>query len=278
MTSTFERTGPRCAAWTASIILSIGTYLAATPLARAHGGSEGPKLHVGYAYKNCYIDLHPELSASQFHSFTRQFADAGAFLSMSGARSLAPGQIGFGLSYNQTFLDDASPEWNNTFSHPGEEHWLGRPALPILQARVGLPRAFEAEAMITGDPQSNWAIVGAALRAPILSESTGAPVSMAARISYSHLLGASELDLDTLAVDGLVSRSFGRFTPYAGLGAFVARGAERTIELTLGSETAFGARATVGMEIALGRFRIAGQGTWASVPILAVMVGGVIGS
>jgi hypothetical protein len=255
-------------------VLALLAVLAPSGRADAHG--DEPTLHVGYAYKSCYIDLHPELTAAQFKSFARQFADAGAFLALGGARSLAPGQVGFGVSYNQTFIDDTRPEWNNTFSHPGEDHWLGQPPLLVLNARVGLPRALEAEAMLTGDPQSNWALVGAALRAPLLTEDAGMPVTTSARLSYVHLLGAQELDLDAVAIDGLVSRSFGRFTPFAGLGAFASRGTEQTMELALGSETAFGARASAGLEVALGHFRLAGQGMYASVPVVAVMLGSVI--
>jgi hypothetical protein len=254
-------------------VAALAALAVASP-AGAHG--DRPTLHVGYEYKSCYIDLHPELTADQFASFSRQFADAGAFLAMSGARALDPGQVGLGLSYNQTFIDDARAEWNNTFSHPGDEHWLGQPPLLVLTARVGLPRAYQAEAMITGDPQSNWAVLGAALRAPILSEAAGAPVSVAARVSFTHLLGAKELNFDAVAVEGLASRSFGRFTPYAGLGGFASRASEHTAELAFGAATSFGARAIAGLEVALGRFRLAAQGQWASVPVVGLAVGGVI--
>jgi len=254
------------------LIALVGLLSAST--ARAHG--DDTQLHVGYEYKSCYIDLHPELTAGQFHNFSRQFADAGAFVSMSGAGALGAGHVAPGLTFSQTFIDDAKPEWNNTFSHPGEEHWLGRPALPILMARVGLPRAFAAEVMFTGDPQSNWAIVAGALRVPVLSEAAGWPVSAVTRVQVAHLLGARELNLDAITAEGLVSHSFGRFTPYGGVAGFASRASEHTDELALGSTTALGVRATAGIEVALGRFRVAGQGVWASVPLVAVMVGGVI--
>jgi hypothetical protein len=253
----------------------LGSLTLSTP-ARAHGGSDRPHLHVGYAYESCYIDLHPELTSGQLRTFSREFADAGAFVPMAGAQPLAPWRIGIGLTYNQTFIDDTKPQWNNTFSHPGDDHWLGRPALPIIQTRLGLPRAFEAELMLTGDPASNWALAGAALRKSLLSETTGAPASVTARLTYLHLLAVDELDLDAASLEGIVSRTFGRFTPYAAIGAAVSRAAEHTSELALGSRTAFGARATAGLEVALWRFRLAAQGMWASVPSVGLMLGGVI--
>jgi hypothetical protein len=275
MTTSSLLSRPRRPALTLFILLAatLVGLLAAAP-ARAHG--DQPDLHVGYEYKSCYIDLHPELTSGQFRNFSRQFADAGAFVSMSGAGALQAGHVALGLTLSQTFIDDAKPEWNNTFSHPGAEHWLGRPALPILMARVGLPRAFAAEVMFTGDPQSNWAIFAGALRVPVISEAAGWPVTAVARVQYMHLLGARELNLGAGTVEGLVSRSFGRFTPYASLAAVASRASEHTDELALGSTTAFGGRASAGLEVALGRFRVAGQGVWASVPVVAVMVGGVI--
>jgi hypothetical protein len=257
--------------------LAVGAlHLFRSASSDAHGSSGNPVLHVGYAYDSCYIDLHPELTAGQFKAFAREFSDAGAFVPMAGARSLAPWKVGIGLTYNQTFIDDSKPQWNNTFSHPGADHWLGQPALPILQARIGLPRSLETELMVTGDPESNWAIAGAALRVPLLVETPAIPLSASLRMGYLHLFGADELDLDAVSMETLVSRTMGIFTPYVGVGGVVAHGSEHTEELSLGSTTAFSARATVGLEIAIGRFRIAGQGMLASVNSLALMLGGVI--
>lgn len=130
--------------------------------------------------------------------------------------------------------------------------------------------------MVTGDPASNWAIAGAALRVPLLVETPTVPVSASLRLGYMHLLGADEANLDAVSMETLVSRTLGAFTPYFGVGGVVARASEHTDELSLGSTTAFSARATVGLEVALGRFRIAGQGMLASVNSVALMVGGII--
>jgi len=45
------------------------------PIANAH---DEPTLHVGYAYSSCDIDLHPELTADQFHRRLTRFVDARA--------------------------------------------------------------------------------------------------------------------------------------------------------------------------------------------------------
>ena len=249
---------------------------AAGSLVRPVPASADPVLHVGDDHESCYIDLHPELTSAQFSKFTREFADVGAFSAMSGARTLAPWQLGIGFTYDKAFIADEEPQWNNTFSHPEEDHYLGQPGLPTLQTKLGLPHALEAELLFTGDPNSNWAVVGAALRATVLSEGPRLPVSAAVRVEYLHLLGADEYDLDAVSVGGVASRSFGRFTPYAGIDTAVAHGSEHTMELSLGSTTTASVRGVAGLEIALWRFRIVGQGTLATVPGAAIMLGGVL--
>jgi hypothetical protein len=248
--------------------------LLATLAAHAHGSD--PDLHVGYEYDSCYIDLHEELGARDFRVFGRQFADAGAFQPMAGARPLGAGHVAVGLNYNQTFLDDSTPQWNHTFSHPGDDHFLGSPALPTLQGRVGLGERTDAELMLTGDPNSNWAIAGLAARRVLLLESEKVPVTVSGRATFVHLLGAPELEHESAGLEVLASRTFGPVTPYAGAGAAGALAIEKTEELDLGSAVTFGGRATVGAELALGPFRLSGQAMLATVPSAAVMIGGAI--
>jgi hypothetical protein len=246
------------------------------PTADAHAESEGVALHVGYEYDSCYIDLHPELTQSQLASFGRKFMDAGAFLSMAGAESLGAGHVRLGLTYSQTFIDDAEPEWNNTFTHPGEDHWLGMPALPIVSGRVGLPARLDAELMFTADPSSNWAVGGAAVRHALLEQSETMPLSLAARATYEHLFGPDEVKVDGAALESLVSRRFGIVSPFAGVGVTGSLGSEHTDELSLDPAFAWGPRATAGLELNLGFFHAAAQGTLASVPSVALQLGGTI--
>src|SRR6185436_7135705 len=219
------------------------------PAAAAHAESEGVVLHEGYDYDSCYIDLHSELTQSQLGSFGRKFMDAGAFLSMSGADSLGGGHVRLGLTYMQTFIDDAEPEWNNTFSHPGDDHWLGMPAIPMLTGRVGLPARIDAELMYTMDPSSNWSIGGVALRHALLEQSETMPLSLAARATYEHLIGPDEVNVDGASLESLVSHRFGVISPFAGVGVTGSLGSEHTDELSLDPAFAWGARATAGLEL-----------------------------
>ena len=209
------------------------------PPAVAHAESEGVVLHEGYDYDSCYIDLHSELTQSQLGSFGRKFTDAGAFMSMSGAESLGGGHVRLGLTYSQTFIDDA-------------------------------------ELMYTMDPSSNWGIGGVALRHAFLEQSETTPLSLAGRATYEHLIGPDEVNVDGAALESLVSHRFGVLSPFAGVGVTGSLGSEHTDELSLDPAFAWGARATAGLELNVGFFHAAAQGMWASVPSVALQLGGTI--
>jgi hypothetical protein len=244
------------------------------PAAMADAESDGTTLHTGYDHDSCYLDLHPELTQRTLGQFGREFMDAGAFLAMAGADPLGAGHVQIGLTYDQTFIDDATPQWNDTFSHPGEDHWLGRPAIPMLQGRVGVAAAWDAELLVTGDPSSNWALLGGGVRRAILRESEVVPVSLSGRLTYEHLLGPAEVQVEGTAAEALVSHRFGHWTPYASVALTASLGRERTDELSLDPAWAMGPRAALGSELAFGKLRIAAQGLWSSVPSVALNVGG----
>ena len=246
------------------------------PNAAAHAESEGVVLHEGYDYDSCYIDLHSELTQDQFGRFARKFMDTAPFLAMAGAESLGAGHVRLGLTYSQSFVDDAEPEWNNTFTHPGDDHWLGQPAIPMLSGRVGLPAKFDVELMGTSDLASNWGLGAAALRRVVLTQSETMPVSLAARASYEHLFGPPEVDVDGAALEALVSHRFGPVSPYLGADVTASLASEQTNELSLDPALSFGGRGVVGTELNFGFFHASAQGTWASVPSVALQVGGTI--
>jgi hypothetical protein len=246
------------------------------PTAAAHAESEGVALHVGYDYDSCYIDLHPELTQDQFGRFARKFMDTAPFLAMAGAETIGAGHVRLGVTYSQSFVDDAEPEWNNTFTHPGDDHWLGQPAIPMLSGRVGLPAKFDVELMGTSDLSSNWGLGAAAVRRVVLTQSETMPVALAARATYEHLFGPPEVDVDGAALEALASRRFGPVSPYAGAAVTASLASEQTNELSLDPALSFGGRGVVGTELNLGWFHASAQGTWASVPSVALQVGGTI--
>lgn len=252
-------------------------FLTALLPAWAHGPSHGDapsstELHVGYDYDSCYIDLHPELTRSDFHRFTRSFSDSGSFSALSGAATLGPGRVAVGVALQRLTIDDSRPEWNHSFTHPGEDHWLGHPNLPILQTRVGLHPRLDVEAMITGDPNSNWGLVGYGARVSLVEPGT-LPIDLAARGTVQHLLGAAELDHHTVGGELLASRAIGPLTPYAGLGTRTALSIEHTDELDLGSAWTGSVSALAGAELALGPVRVAGQVTLATAPTVSFLAG-----
>ncbi len=110
----------------------------------------------------------------------------------------------------------------------------------------------------------------------VLSQSETMPLSLAARATYERLLGPKDVHVDGAAIESLVSRRFGPVSPYAGLGLTGALGSEDTSELSLDPALAWGGRATLGTELNLGWFHASAQGMWASVPSVALQMGGTI--
>jgi len=106
------------------------------PIANA---ADEPTLHVGYAYSSCYIDLHPELTADQFHLFAREFADAVRQAAAAAAGAAAPAAEATMLNLDATLRPSQAA--------PGT---LRQPAAPA--SRAGDTLATMPGARKTGAP------------------------------------------------------------------------------------------------------------------------------
>ncbi len=255
--------------------------LGLTPLlAHAHGDqqidssqrTDRPELHVAYDYDNCYIDLHPELTRRQMRQLVREFGSGYAFTSMSGPRTLGPRGVDVGVALRMTSIDDTDGAWNHSWTHPGEDHWLGPVRLPILQARVGLSERTDLEAMFSFGG-SNWGIGGLGLRFAVLGVGGKVPVDVSIRPGLQFVYGGPELLIAIAGVDGVVGKTFGPITPYGSAGVATALGIERTDEVDHGQQLTLTPRVGVGAELALGPARIAVEGVASDVAALNIKVG-----
>lgn len=249
----------------------------ASSVALADGMQSGDDaaLHVDDQYQSCFIDLHRELSPSQLRKFTGEF---GAAIDLSGMtpHTIGRGHVSLGLVYQAAYLNDRSDRWNNAWSHPNDTHWLGNARFPVPKLRVGVSERVDVEAFGSGDPTSNWGFVGVAAQVMILDQPEQSPISLSGRASAIHLLGARELDIETLSVEVLASARLRVLTPYVGVGQQTAVALERSDDVDLKPALGFSTRAKVGTELALGKFRMTAEGALAQVPSWAVMVGATL--
>ena len=124
----------------------------------------------------------------------------------------ATGIAGFGIGLVTTYVPVDEDEWNSVtgsdFSAIG---------LVGLQANKGLPFDVDVGVYYATAPGSNVDVLGGELRYAILEGSTVSP-AVALRLAYVQVSGVDDFDLDSMSYDLSVSKGFGPFTPYAGVG------------------------------------------------------------
>jgi hypothetical protein len=213
--------------------------------------SYAQELHVNAAVKDCSIELDPSLTQSQFHQFTRE---AGMFLTfklLAPAEPLGAKKFQLGLEYSRLRIDDEDPAWNNTFTHPDKDHYLGDVrAMPKLFARMGLSDKIDAGVYFTKNPEANYGFLGGEMKYAFLQEPAKS-VAAAVRASYATLLGVDDMNFHVFSVDFSTSRNFGMLTPYLGLGVNLARAIETTSKVNLDNETILTPRGIVGARFSI---------------------------
>jgi hypothetical protein len=170
---------------------------------------------------------------------------------MSPAEPLGAKKFQLGLEFSRVRIEDADPAWNNTFSHPEEDHYLGDvKKMPKLFARMGVSDRIDAGVYFTKVPEANYGFLGGEMKYAFLQESTK-PVAAAVRTSYATLLGVDDLDFHVFGVDVSTSKNLGMLTPYLGLGANLARAIETTSKVSLDNETVLTPRGIIGARFAI---------------------------
>ena len=124
----------------------------------------------------------------------------------------ATGIAGFGIGLVTTYVPTDDNAWQTvTGSDFSAVGMVG------VQATKGLPFDIDIGAFYATVPGSNVDALGGELRYAILAGSTVSP-AVALRVAYVQVSGIDDFDLDSMSYDLSVSKGFGPFTPYAGVG------------------------------------------------------------
>jgi hypothetical protein len=232
-------------------------------------------LHVGTAYESCYFDLHPELTEAEFQEWA---AEAGQILrsrQMSSAETLGAGNFEVGLGYSYFFLDDSKGAWNNTMSHPADDHYLGEElGTPYLELKLGVSDDVDAEVFGIVNWQANYGFVGVASKIRLLDETEGKLMSLSVRPSASALLGPSEVQAYNLSGDVAVSRNFHGFSPFAGVTLSTTLAVESSDDTDVGNQAAARTLAFAGLEYRWKFISAAAQAEVSDLTAFALHVGG----
>lgn len=225
-------------------VLTLAGFGLTGPAEAADHRASVPVLHVNPQYpqyKNCYFDLHPELTQAEFGEFTAEIGSILRPRQLGDASTLGKGHFEAGPLFAGTGIDDSKGAWNNTMSHPTADHYLGdRIELPLLTARAGISDRVDLGVSGGLDPRSNYGLATLDAKIALMRQGPARPVSIAIRPTLSSLIGPAEVWVGNASVDLSVSRSFGPFSPYLGGASNASFGVERTTEVDLKDEVQTG--------------------------------------
>ncbi len=154
------------------------------------------------------------LSQADFRNLSE---DLGSALSYKAAAPAAPlGITGFdmGIEVTQTNMAKSATLWNKITGGGGTVNDLYVPKLHIAK---GLPFGIDIAGFYSKVPTTNISLYGAELKYAIVDGGLAMP-AIAIRGAFTKLNGVSVLSLDTKSLDLSISKGFGTFTPYAGVG------------------------------------------------------------
>ncbi len=214
------------------------------------------------AFANNNINNLPALTQSQFLDLS---TDLGAIITYKQLNSAAPeGLTGFDVGFDVSATNVAhASAWNIATNGSNVS------TIPMARLRVskGLPFGFDVGGFYSAAPSTNIKVYGGDIRYAILDGGALSP-AVGIRAAYSRLTGVNQLSFDTKSLDLSISKGFGPFTPYAGIGR-VWVNSDPGVSTGLNSESFGSNEAFVGlsmsfvvMHMALEADRIAGNSTY----------------
>lgn len=152
------------------------------------------------------------LSQSEYAALSR---DLGAALSYKGVTpASALGVTGFDVGVEFT---DTRMESSSAFQRAGAGGHSDL-FIPKLHVYKGLFGGLDIGAFVGGATQVRANVFGADLRYALVDSGLAAP-AVALRLSGTKATGLGDLDVSTVALDLMASKTFTALTPYAGAGA-----------------------------------------------------------
>jgi len=151
------------------------------------------------------------LTQDQFNAVTR---DLGAAFAYKGVAPGTPlGVVGFdlGVEITDTKLENIGAI--RAAGNDAPDHVV----IPKFHAHKGLWAGFDIGAFVGGASRVGATLYGLDLRYAVVPEGLAVP-GISLRASGTRATGLGPLKVDTAAFDGMVSKRFALFTPYAGAG------------------------------------------------------------
>lgn len=201
----------------------LGTLLCYKTYAHNGHRSDRPVLHVNNGkWPECAIELDPSLTQKDIRNFGKEAFTFIYFKGGNSAKIFKKGHFEISMPYIITGkINDASPHWNNTFTHPDSVHWLvnesKRLKYPQFNFRIGIAKRIDLGVTFIKLPNlTNYGFTGIDLRYALIADSTR-NFYLTSRASFGALLGVNDLKHNLIAADVSITKSFSLFSPYLGL-------------------------------------------------------------
>jgi hypothetical protein len=225
-------------------------------------------LHVDDRWSQCAIVIDPALTQDAWHQFVKEAGLVTYFRSLAPAQPL--GRMNFEVAVMTTFtrIDDVDPAWNDTFVHPHATHWLFEgSALPIpgIMVRAGVSDRVDVGGYVTKSFGANYGMLGGQVQYALLHD-TESGLAASTRVNAVKLFGPEDLDFNVYGLDFVASKQISRFSPYAGVSGYWARGQETTDKVDLEDESVLGLQGMVGLSVRVWTLRLGAEFNAASVP------------
>jgi hypothetical protein len=170
------------------------------------------------AYPGTFTKLDANLTQHQFTEMTADLNSLMRFRQLGDTRPLGRGTVDLGIQFGSAPIDG----------------WKG----PRIVGRFGVNDRVDVGAWGGLNAGDDYGMVGMDVRVALLTEGVRWPVSVSVRPSATALVGPVDILAGTAGFDITVSRTFGAFSPYAGLAATSSIAAERSDVVHLDHATA----------------------------------------
>ena len=151
------------------------------------------------------ITLQPGLTQNQFQELVADLGSILRFRQIGDTATLGKGGVDIGVQFANAPVDTARRSWSASF--------------PRLAARFGVSDRVDVGAWGGINTNANYGVLGMDTKIALLAQGQSRSVSVSLRPSLTALVGPSDLWAANVGVDLAVSRTFGRLSPYAGIGA-----------------------------------------------------------
>ena len=212
---------------------------------------------------SAYASNHITIQGLNQQDFNDLSQDMGAVLSYKQAQGAAPeGITGFDVSLHAGWTEVAhTSAWNAATGS-------NISSVPFADVRIskGLPFGIDIGGEYSTVPGSNIKLYGVQVRYALLEGGIAEP-AIGIRAAYTHVTGVTDLSFNTKTLGVSISKGFGPFTPYAGVGeVWTSSTPDAVTGLQSASftnpEVYVGAQFQFGVHFAVEADRVAGNTTY----------------